>query len=63
MSTAVPSPVVWLRWVSPPQGSEVGEVERLPRVLAEVFVARGAAVEVDPATLPADVRRRGGTGA
>lgn len=58
MSTAVPSPVVWLRWVSPPQGSEVGEVERLPRVLAEVFVARGAAVEVAEADVPAAAKRR-----
>lgn len=53
-----PSLVAWVRWIVPPAGSAVGVVERLPRVLAEVFVSRGDAVEVPEADVPLALRRR-----
>ena len=52
------SVIVWVKWIHPLAGSEVGEIERLPRVVAEVFVGRGDAVEISEADVPPVVRRR-----
>ena len=63
MSTLPLSPVVWIRWLSPPKGSEIGEIDRLPRVLAEVFVERGDALRGSGGRCPGRRAPRGGTAA
>ena len=63
MTAPAKSWAAWIRWRRAVVGVDVGVIERLPRAIAEVFIERGDAEEVDPETLPADVRRRGGTAA
>lgn len=52
---------MWVRWERATAGARIGTIERLPRVVGAIFVERGDATEIDPATLTPDVRRRGGT--
>lgn len=59
MTTLPSSPGVWIRWLVEFGGAAPGDVERLPRVLAEVFISRGSAVVVDEADVPSAAKKRG----
>lgn len=59
MNTAPPpSWTCWLKWLRPACGAEPGTIERLPRVVAEVLISRGDAVEIPEAEVPAGLKRR-----
>ena len=57
MSTGTPSPTIWIRWLRPYADQAAGDVERLPRVVGLVFVARGDAEEIEESDVPVVVRR------
>ena len=47
----------WVRWLAPVGGIDVGSFERMPWVIAAVYLERGECEVVEESAVPVAVRR------